>query len=390
MEGMELITTKNDLLSSLKKAQSAIGKASSYPLLSHVYLGAIKNEPTFRLAATNLETGIIQQVPARTMKSGACTADARRLQNLVHKLPDETVVLSSRPLGEGMQIDIKSGKSHFSLQSLDPAEFPVIQTEAEKGTQETELKVPGRTLLEMIEKTKFCVSTDEARLNLRSLYLEVIGLQSVSVTSRCCIRMASSDGHRLSVIERRASYASDNFPATLIPFDSLPTLTHLLSESKNGVILKRSENTLIMTMAKATVSIKLGDKLEFPDYKQIIPKDQKSRVTIAREMLVPALSRIKDFTSPRSRGILLDIGKGTVMISAKDPTIGEATEEVEVLSQAGLPAKCGFNVIYLEEIVRMAKKDEEITILIKDEVTPAEVRVAQDTDFVYVIMPMRV
>jgi DNA polymerase-3 subunit beta len=127
---------------------------------------------------------------------------------------------------------------------------------------------------------------------------------------------------------------------------------------------------------------------EFPDYRQVIPAETRIVARANRDDLLAALRRTSLLASERSRGVKLGFEKGRLEVSASNPDQGEASEEIEV-SYAGEPLAIGFNARYLIDVLLTYTEGEVVELGLTDEVGPAIVRSAQDPDYTYVVMPMR-
>jgi DNA polymerase-3 subunit beta len=375
---MECFIEKEDLLRCLYLVQGVVEKRSSLPILAHVLIEAA--EGIVSLGATDLEVGIRQQCKSTVKKNGAVTTDARKLYEIIRELPPERISL--RASGNGW-LDVSSGKSRFRLASLDPKEFPaVVPTEQATGTSPpVTAALSAKTLREMVEKTLFAASPDETRLQLSGVYVEA--------QEEGKLRMAASDGHRLSLIERKTTIPElSAWPHTILPRKGLIEARKLLEKSEGEVLLSLKGATAILKKDSTELSMRLVEG-EFPDYKQIIPTDKKHTITFSREDFLGALRRLLVLTTERSRGIKLQTEKDRMEISVNTPDIGEGVEEIGVSHEGG-NITIGFNGRYLTEALAVMEEGQKVILYLKDEVSPGLLQTEEDKDFSYVIMPMRI
>jgi len=373
---MECVIEKEDLLRCLYLIQGVVEKRTSLPILAHVLIESTDSGLSF--GATDLEIGIRQLCKATVKKKGSVTTDARKLYEIVRELPPEQVAL--RSTGNGW-MEVSSGKSRFRLASLDPKEFPAITPQKESTAPSATVKLPGQTLREMIEKTLFATSPDETRLNLSGVHLEV---QSTGK-----LRMVASDGHRLSLIDRGvADPQPSTWPRVILPRKGLIEARKLLEKSEEETELSLQGSTAILKKETTELSMRLIEG-EFPDYRQIIPTEKKQIIRFSREDLLGALRRLLVLTTERSRGIKLQMEKNKVEISVNTPDLGEGVEEIAADYEGG-NIVIGFNGRYLTEVLNVIEEGQKISLFLKDETSPGLVQAVEDTDFSYVIMPMRI
>ena len=382
---MEFSVGKEDLLQCLYLVQGVVERRSSLPMLSHVLIESDstgENEGVISLGATDLEIGIRQQCQAEVKASGSMTADARKLYEIIRELPSGQVRLRSS--GNGW-VDVNSGKSRFRIASLDPKEFPTITEQKEKKEESSSsdqfISLPGPTLREMIEKTLFATSPDETRLNLSGVYLET--------EKDGKVRMVASDGHRLSLIERKVDASSlPDWPSVILPKKGLVETRKLLERSEGTIDV--SVNDSVVNLKKETTELFMrlieGD---FPDYQQVVPKEHTHRIEFPRDELLSALRRILILTTERSRGIKLQFEKDKIEISVNTPDVGEGTEEIAA-SYAGDGLSIGFNGRYLTEALHVMNEGDSVVLFLKDEMSPGLLQQKGSDEFSYVIMPMKI
>src|SRR5690606_38467576 len=142
------------------------------------------------LTAFGLAVGAGRAHPAGAARPGSVTVSPKYLSHIVGNRPDAQVSLKKLA---NTAVDITSGAAHFKIVGTAPEEYPKLPKEENAPL----VKIAGATLLEMIRKTSFAISTDETRYILNGVFFEPREDQKV--------RMVATDGHRLSLIERELS-----------------------------------------------------------------------------------------------------------------------------------------------------------------------------------------
>lgn len=373
---MKLSIEKADLQRGLARLQAIVEKRSSMPILANVLVTASGKADAGRLelAATDLEVGIRGAQPAKVQKPGALTISARKLYDIVRELPDESISLESTA---NAYLDLRCGRSRFTLAGTDAEEYPSLPDFA-PGRM---VRLQAAVLSQMIEGTMYAASQDETRYNLNGVYFEVL-----PETGR--IRMVATDGHRLALVERTAgSDVSGLASGVIVPRKGLAELKRLVDEEDadeieigfegNSGLVKKGDVTLVMRLIEG----------EFPNYKQVIPKQSEHHLTVSAEALVRALRRVALLSAEHSRAVKVELAEGKLQLSSRTPDLGEAQEELDV-DYAGPSVSIGFNARYLLDCLG-ALGAKEIRLGLRDGGSPVEVRPTDDLESVAVVMPMR-
>ena len=371
--GFRCQISREQLLPTLGLMQAIAESHPSLPILSHVYLEA-RAPDTLALRATDLEIGLSRHCPATVQTVGACTADARRLFDLVRALPPGSLTLESS-LAHGLTL--MQDKRRFRLPSLDPNEFPEL---APMGENVQTIELPAARLTELLDRSSFAVCADDTRVDLHSL-LFVCGPNE---QARC----VASDGHRLALIERPVPGLTTDATTMLLPYKGFTEARRLLEDVTDEVVTMTFGTTIaVLTVGSTTFSLRLVEG-EFPDYEQVIPRTQTHRLVISRVELAAALRRVMVLTTERARGVRCDLGTGTMVLSVNTPDLGEAREEVAIDYQ-GADLSVGFNGRYLLDFCTAVEPEKQIVMELVNETAPALLRVESDPHYRYVVMPMR-
>jgi DNA polymerase-3 subunit beta len=199
--------------------------------------------------------------------------------------------------------------------------------------------------------------------------------------------MVATDGHRLALIER--SIGSMGLEkGVIIPRKGLGELKKLLEESEEGVVsIGFQDNMGLVTKDNLQLFMRLIDE-DFPDYSKVVPKDNPYGMKVAKDGFLQALRRVSILSSERYKGVKIELKEGAMAISANNPDLGEAVEEMEV-EYKGRLLSLGFNARYLLDVLGVLGNGGEIDIKVKDEVSPGLVTIEGDENYLYVVMPMR-
>lgn len=368
---MEIKAKREDFLGALSRIQGTVERRNTMPILANVLIETHTNR--IRLTATDLEVGVRASLNGEIVTSGRVTVDARKLYEIVRELSEEMIELNRL---ENDRVEIKSGKSVFKMVGLDAQEFPVFA----KSSEDARKECPAHILKEMIDKTIFSISSDETRSNLNGALLHESG--------EAAVRMVTTDGHRLSLVQREIGPLG-LAKGVIIPRKGLTELRRLLEDAGDEpVSLGFTQNMVFVWKGDVEMSIRLIDG-DFPDYDKVIPSDNNSEASVAQSRLFRALRRVSLLSSDRYRGVRVDLNGGNMSITANNPDMGEAAEELDVEYQ-GARLSIGYNAQYLLDILGVLDHEDKVTLALKNDESPTVVKRNGDDTLLYVVMPMRI
>ena len=182
---MKATIERATLLRCLSHVQSVVERRNTIPILSNVLIDADAGGGV-KVMATDLDLQVVETMTAASVEgAGAITVSAHLLFDIARKLPDGSQV--SLETADNRMV-VKAGRSRFQLPTLPRDDFPVIV----EGELPTSFELPARELAEMIDRTRFAISTEETRYYLNGIFLHV------SDEARPVLKAAATDGHRLA------------------------------------------------------------------------------------------------------------------------------------------------------------------------------------------------
>lgn len=365
---METRINRADFLAELAPMQGIVERKSTIPVLSHILLRAEGNE--LELAATDLEVSLTSSVPAEVEGEGAVAVQARKFVEIIRAVSEDEVQLT---LDDDNQLGIEAGKSRFKIRGLSPEDFPTLP----EVPEERAIELPFEQLKNMIAKVIFAVSTEESRFQLNGALLKL---------KDGYIELVATDGHRLALVENALEGASEA-PGVLVPRKALHELQRF---EGNGVVkYRRSESHLSFHLGRRELICRVLDGT-FPDYERVIAKDNDREAVLDRVAMADAVQRVALLTGDRARAVRLGFGQDRLVISAVNPDLGEAVEEVDC-SFASEDVTLGLNPDYLTHFLG-AVDSGEVKLALKDENSQAVGTPVDGSDgrYLCVIMPMRI
>ena len=368
---MKFMIKKSVFQTSLGKIQGIAERKGTIPILSNILIAGEKNSIT--VVATDLEIGVKEIIEAEKVEHGEICIPARKLYDIVRELSGDQVEIQS---GENFWVSINAGKTAFNLPGRDPNEFPAFPLSEDSDY----FNVVASDLSEMIEKTIFAASLEESRFNLNGIYME-----KVNKENKDFFRMVATDGHRLSLIDKMLKPTLEK--GIIISRRGLTELKKVLGDGEDTEIsISLKENNCIFKTARTIVVVRLLEG-EYPDYHQVIPKENDKHILLDRKTFIGALRRAQVIASEKGEGVKFSIRDGSMEIRTGGPDVGNVQEEIKIDYQGG-PLEVSFNARYLLDVLNVIDT-EKVKMELKEELTSGVLRPADREDHLYVIMPMR-
>lgn len=366
---MEIRVKRSDLLNELVPMQGIVERRTTIPVLSHILLRG--DGDRLHLAATDLDVSLTTACTAEIDGSGGLAVQARKFLEIIRAIVAEDVKLE---IEDDKRLNIVAGNSRFKINGLSPEDFPTLPDVT--GNEGTE--IPFAQFKSMIGKVIFAVSSEESRFQLNGALLHM---------KDGAIEIVATDGHRLALIENDLDGAAEG-EGVLVPRKALQELLRFETEEK--VVFRRGEHHLSFQLGQRELICRILEGT-FPDYERVISKDNDKNAVFDSRTLAEAVQRVALLTGDRARAVSLQIEGDVLLISAANPDLGEAKEEVECEYKGSEELRMGINPDYLGQFLS-AVGTEKVRFELKDENTqcvgfPIE---GQDKRYLCVIMPMRI
>jgi DNA polymerase-3 subunit beta len=337
------------------------------PILANVLL--VAKDGQVAVTGTDLEVELVATVDVEVEAAGEITVPGRKLLDICRALPESAEVSISV---SGEKLNVKSGRSRFSLMTLPAAEFPRVG-DINAGQS---LSISQVTLSKLLDKTHFSMAQQDVRYYLNGLLLE---------TGQKWLRAVATDGHRLALCEVELDDQKMPEQQVIVPRKGVLELQRLIG-GEGELQIELGSNHIRIQLEHIRYTSKLIDG-RFPEYERVIPQDTDNQLTADRESFRGALQRTAILSNEKYRGIRLIIKKSGLLLQAHNPEQEEAEEEVEI-SYSGDDIEIGFNVNYLLDAFAAIESDE-IVLAVVDGNSSCLLRDPGNDECKYVVMPMR-
>lgn len=367
---MRFTISREKLQEGLGAVAASIPSKTTLPVLANILVET--TEKGIRLSGTDLDIAVSTEVAADVETMGAITIPAKKLTEIARELPPSPVKIAA--VGE-QRITLDCGRSHFKILGLPKEEFPSLPSVRFSESW----RVRSGDLQKLISHTSFAVSTEESRPILNGVLWEL---------KPDFMRMVATNGHRLAKMEVPIKSSGAPSADLIIPPKALDQIRRLFPADEE-LEVARGDNHLGFRSPFTCVFTRLIEG-PYPNYDQVIPKDN-DRVAIAdKTALVSALKRMSVIASDQTHRIRLSFNSGMLKFSVQTPDLGEATDELSVRYN-GDQLDIGFNASYLLEILRYIPTDEvKITLKAPERAATIEPEGWKDSaTYLCLVMPLR-
>ena len=374
---MEFKINKDHFSNGLQQVLNVVGTRSAMPILGNVLIEASADH--ISLTTTNLDIGIRCRITAVVTTEGSITLPVRKLATIVKELPQQEVFFE---LASNNQAKITSGGSIFKVMGIGTDEFPPLPSFENQHV----FKLEQNDLANMLKSVSFAQSSDENRYILNGVYFNF---------SDENLTLVATDGRRLALTSYELEADSSDTGSLILPAKTVSEIERLVGKGESVKIAFNDRQVAFEIEIEDEDGnsglidhIYLVSKIvegNFPNYRQVIPKETEYRIKIERELFLECVHRAALVTSEKSNSIKLKISNNLMEIMGSSAEYGESHESMGI-AYDGPDVQIAFNPTFLMEPLRALSHDE-IFFEFKDELSPGLVKTLNQ--FLCVIMPLR-
>ncbi len=378
---------------SLVEALSTAGRAVSSRTSTAVALGGLRLEVSgnhLSVVGTDVDLTVHVSTEAIGITDGVCVAPAKLLADIVRSLEPGAVTVDAN----SDKVEIGAARSHFGLRTYPADDFPSLPEPPAPATF-----ISATSLASSLRQVVRAASNDDARPLLTGVLIAPEGSG---------VRLVATDSYRLALRDIEGSDALAEGTAILVPARALMELQRLSALSGAGkdaastsetageeksqrtesaVGLSIGEHEVTFTSGEVKVSTRLLEGT-YPDYRQLIPAEYPNRLHVGKDSLLDALRRVRLLVRDNTTPVRLSMRQGGVDLTVVSQEVGDASETVDA-DFAGDELTIAFNPTYLIDGVEAVAGDEVLLETV-DATKPATVRSGEQTNFRYLLMPVRV
>jgi len=365
-----LKANQENIVAALQSVVGIVERRHTLPILANVMIQ--KTPQSVHLTSSDLEIQIRTEADLGGDNANfTTTVGARKLMDILRSMPsDQTVSLESQQ----NKLILKSGKSRFTLQTLPAEDFPLVQESPSFGPM---FSIPQKTLKELLHQVSFAMAVHDIRYYLNGILFVAEGKQ---------LSLVATDGHRLAYTSATLEVEVPK-QEVILPRKTVLELLRLLSDKEGMIDMQFANNQAKFKFEGKEFVTKLVEG-KFPDYNRVIPKNHKNSVTLGRVTLLNTLQRTAILTSDKFKGVRINLETGLLRVAASNAEQEEAVDELEI-DYNGDSIEIGFNVTYLIDVLTNMSQDM-VRMDLADSNSSVLVTMAENPNFKYVVMPMRI
>ncbi len=355
-----------------------VSARSTIQLLGGILLEATSGG-SVRLSATDMEISIQSSSPAEVEEEGRVVIPARIFNDVVRSLPKGELFTLVHDRSEGV-VRLSARENEYRIRAYAAEDFPQLPKFDESGA----FKMSGEALVETVEKVSRSYSRDETRPVLTGILISF---------EESRVRMVTTDSYRLSIKETELATTFDGSREAIIPARAMQEVGRIFSGS--------DEEQVEVALSKNQALFRIGDVLfgtrliegNFPEYKRLLPNAFERKISVNREDLVDSLRRVNLFAQRQTPPVPVSLAfsDGAVEVSVRNGEVGEAREKLSANSEDEF--HISFNPSYLLDGVS-AVDSEKVLFKLNESLQPGLIvpendENGEESDFLYLIMPMR-
>lgn len=369
---MRIEIDKDQLMEAIGIADSIIPSRSVNAILSNCLFNVIKDE--IEIISTDNEIGIKTRVEAVADGEVSFTVEGKRFYGILKELPRGIVYIDVSS-SSALDITSKAIKGHYKLLGTSAEDYPDLPAFYNKE----EVEIKQSEFKALIKKVMYAAASD----NLKPVYNGIYIVPDVSKK----ITFIATDSRRLAIITKEMDAPVEIEEGVIIPLKTIHELFRLLTtEGTCGLSITR--NQCFFRINDTEVMSRVIDG-QFPNYKQVIPKDYQNVVTVQTDRFLNSLRRAMVFTREPSNRVILHFSSEKLIIEAKTPDLGEAEEEIPVESDIKEAISIGINAQFLLEALREMESNT-VAVGITGQMSPLTISPDNNRNYISVIMPIKI
>ncbi len=367
---MKFSTSKTELQQALQKLSKATPTRSTLPILGCVLIDA-GDEKTV-LKTTDLEITIQVEIPTSLEKTGKAAIPLKTLLEVTNELPEVRVTIE---VDDKNKATITTDLGEYDLMAKQSEEFPKTPEQSSPAV----IKIPGKTLKQIINSTSFAISRDELKPALTGVLLQITNESTTAV---------STDGHRLVKQTRRDFKSTDSINDFIVPKKFLAYLSSHIGDVEVELLL--AEDHLAAKVGADLVVTRIIDET-FPNYESVIPKENNKKLIVDKKVLLGAIKRVSIFSNKSTHQVALSLSSEECKITTEDPEKSSKANEKISAQYEGDSIVIGYNAEYLKDVVSHVPGDE-VVVELSSSVSAAlfsSLQSEEQVESIMLLMPIR-
>ncbi len=368
---MRFKTKKVDLNAAVSRMQSIVPPKSTLPILSNILFDI--EDDRLQLKVTDLDVSMTTFIDVEIMKKGSIAVPARVFSEIVKELPDYDLEVSSTE----NRMEIKCGSGIYKLSGFSAEDFPKMP-DVHIGRQ---VKIKAQALCRMARKVLFAVSRDETRPALNGVLWH---------TSEEGLNLVATDGHRLAKITRSDVKIPGQKNDIIVPPKVLDNLVKLISDDVEEIGIILNKNSIVFVFENGVITSRLLEG-PYPNYEQVVPKDNDKVLLVEKEALQAAVRRVSILSNSMTHQVKFSLKENSMELSAANFDFGGEAKETMEVSYTSEAMDIGYNSHYILDVTKQIDNDE-VRFELNNPTTAAIIKPQKPVEkekCLYLVMPLR-
>ena len=369
---MKFSVNQQELQQALSFCQGVIEKRSTLPILANILLDV--KDSKLIITATDLDLIFIHDLNnIEILEEGKTTTSSSIMYDIVRKFSSGKKI--NLTLNDSNKLHLESDKSIFNLNCIDASEFPLT----DENFSENEFQIGSKEFLKLLNKCKFSVSNDETRHYLSGIYLHQTEFEEKNY-----LTAVATDSHRMSISKIRLN-DKINFEPIILPKKTIFQLCSLLDNYDGDVKISNAKSKIKFELKNSILISKLIDG-KFPNYIQVIPKNNKKKLEVDLKLFLDSVDRVASVSLDKKDGVKFNLTKDILNLSVNNANSGDGKETIPIKFDDDL--EISFNSRYLIDVASQLD-GEKIELFLNDSGSPALIKDPGDFNSIFVVMPMK-
>ena len=370
---MKCICSQKDLKEALIAASKALPVKAQTPVLSGIYFSASNN--TLEIQATDFSTGIIAKIPAEIEIEGATVVNGKNITDIISRLSGNVVIISTEE-DEGLAT-FKSDSTKFSLYTMDVEEFPKVTAQEFIYS----FQIQSEVLKNLISRSTFAVSDDDSRPVFKGCSINIEGSN---------ITFVATNTHRLIVAKGTIENEISGENKLIVPANALNNILSIVNAARedNEVKVDFSDKHIAFTINNIFVTCRLIDG-NFPPHEKVIPASCETFASVEISDFRSAISRVEIISKQTEYNtVKLKFNGDGLELSSDSYATGKVVEHLSA-DVEGPEIEIAFNLRYIQDFLKIAGGSDLVRIGMNDRLSPADFRLPDEENIIYVVTPVR-
>lgn len=369
---MIFTTDKESLLNAIRTVEKITIQRGIQPVLANILFETEKNN--IKLTATDLDLSIITNTTAAIKEEGKITLPAKKIFEIVSKLPDKPVDFKLNK--DTNVVTIKCGNSKFEIKGISAEEFPKVTDDID---EKSGINIDVKPFVKSIKYTVYSAADYANRNIISGVFCKI---------DNDVLEMVATDGNRLTRITEKIKNKTDKESKIVIPSKTMNEFLRISSISGDENLTLIVANKKVIFKTKEYVLISRLLEGEYPPYQPLIPKTTENKVIVKKEDLSNAIDRVSCMINEKTKFMKLILTDGKVMLKAETPDSGTSEEVIEA-DYKGNEFTIAFNYKFISDFIKTIDSEKAV-IGFNSNLSATVFKPDSKDDYICLIMPLKI